>query len=316
MLIMDAAAVRRMVDLPTAIRLVDEALRAAADGCFSVPQRAVLADGRALAMVAGRTDDPGVVWKVLTSVPANARRGMPTIQGAVLWADDETGAVSAMLDGEAVTALRTAAVTALGVQRLAPRRAVVLGLLGSGAQAPDQVRATLAVRDLREVRVWSRTATRAEALVRSLEPELRGVRVRAVREPSDAVGGADVVITATRAVEPLVHARDLADGATVVAIGSYRPDMIEVDPSVFARARIVVADDVSAVLTESGDVIRAISEGVLRAEDVGALGASDADIGEEGVRVVKSVGTAALDWAIAAAAYRRAVRPGATGGTT
>ena len=125
-----------------------------------------------------------------------------------------------------------------------------------------------------------------------------------------------VVITATRAVEPLVHARDLADGATVVAIGSYRPDMIEVDPSVFARARIVVADDVSAVLTESGDVIRAISEGVLRAEDVGALGASDADIGEEGVRVVKSVGTAALDWAIAAAAYRRAVRPGATGGTT
>lgn len=317
MRIMDTTAVRSAIDLPTAIDLVAEALRAAAEGRFSVPQRAVLADGRALAMVAGRSDDPGIVWKVLSSVSANAEHGLPTIQGTVLWADDETGAVTAMLDGEAMTVLRTAAVTGLALRRLAPPQAAVLGLLGAGAQAPGLVRAALTVRDLREVRVWSRTAERAEALAHALEPEFPAVRFRPVSESSDVVRGADAVIAATRAVEPLVHARDLSERATVLAIGAYRPDMIEVDPSVFACADVVVADDVTAALAESGDMIRAVAKRALRTEDVSALGAWDAGArGGAGIRVFKSVGTAALDWAIAAAAYRRAGRPEPTGGTT
>lgn len=304
MITIDGATIRRIIDMPAAIARVGEALRAVEAGLFSVPQRAVAGDGRALAMVATRSDDPGIVWKVLSSNPANAAQGLPTLHSTVLWADDETGAMSALMDGEEITELRTGAVAGLATDLLAVPDAAVFGLLGAGAQAADQVRAACAVRPIRRVRVWSRSAGSAQALIARIAPEFPEVSFEAVSDAASAVRGADVVTAATRATEPLIHAADLAPHALVNAIGAFRPDMIEVAPDVFAAADIVTADGPGAVRAEAGDIVRALAEGALAGDDIRALASVDAVVPGTGIRVFKSVGTGVLDWALAAAVFR------------
>lgn len=296
--------IARRVDISQAIRRVRGALDAAANGYFDVPARAVLSDGRALAMVAGRRDDPGVVFKLLTSVPANPARGRPALQGHVLWADDGLGEVTALLDGPAITALRTGAVAGLAIDALAPTDASTVAMLGTGAQAPGMIRAALAVRDLTRVHLWNRTVARAEQLARELKSEFPGVSFVTFESSREAVAGAPIVMLATRATEPLVRLADVDPQAVLVAVGAFREHMIEIDPDVFAVAQHAIADDVNAVLTECGTAIAAIRQGTLRSDEVNPLGGfSRSKTG--GLSVFLSAGSAVLDWAVTEAIVRR-----------
>jgi ornithine cyclodeaminase len=317
MLELGAEDIRRLIPTPDAIAAVRLAYERIARGEVDQPTRVGLSDGRGLVMLAGVRGHPGIAVKVLTIIPENPARGLPTIHATVLWMGDETGQLSAILDGRTVTALRTGAASGVGTDLLARPDARALAMLGAGAQAPDTVASILAVRPIDDVRVWSRTRASAERLVERLGPAHPGVAFRIADRVSDAVRGADVVATATRSSEPIVHAEDLGDDVHINAIGAYRQDLSEVAPDVFRRAAVVAIDELAATMEEAGDVLDAIAAGALdqsRLVPIGALTADPTWRRPGGISVFKSVGIAAQDWAIAELAYRQAIaRPGVPG---
>jgi ornithine cyclodeaminase/alanine dehydrogenase-like protein (mu-crystallin family) len=211
----------------------------------------------------------------------------------------------ALVDGAALTALRTAAVSALATRHLARLDARRLVVFGAGTQARAHVAAIRAVREIEHVAIVGRDPARAAALVASLA----AAGIDAVVGGPDAVAEADVVCTCTTSRTPLFGASALRPGVHVNAIGAYRPDMRELPPEALRRGLLVVETRESA-LVEAGDVVLAIAEGALAECDVrhelaavvgGAVGRANCDQ----VTIFKSVGLGLEDLAVAAAAARR-----------
>ena len=213
--------------------------------------------------------------RTMTAVPPGSRYYGAKLMGmafgaagrqleyAVVLFDATTGSLAAIVDGNLVTAYRTAATSAAALDRLAPERPASLAVLGSGLEARMHTLAIAAVRELHEIKIYSPTPGKREAFAKALGAEL-GVRAHAVESPAEAVGGADIVLAAARSYgeKPILHGAWLAPHATVVSIGSTLPDQREVDSSVVGRAGLIVCDNVEEVLEESGDMLAARRDGV------------------------------------------------------
>ena len=294
-------------------------------GTATVPVRAHLGSARGLMLVmpAVLGNHGALGTKVVSVFPDNPSRGAPMVQGAVLLLDAESGRARALLDGASLTEMRTAAGSALATELLAPRDADVLAVFGAGAQGRSHVELLARTRRLREVRIVSRSGTSADRLVARLSEAADTLTpedgpgpppiLRAVRNPAEALDGAGVVVTATSSTRPVFDARDLKPGTHVNAVGSYRPDMQELDADLVRRARVVV-DQREAAWAEAGDLVvplkaGLIDRGVVDAE-LGEIVNGEAPGGRRGrdLTVFKSVGNAAQDIAIAQAALTRAER--------
>ncbi len=298
--------------MPSAIDAVRDAFVLTSGGRIEQPTRLALEGGTALAMLAADRDGVGTVLKAVTVRPANRDRGMPAVQAIVVWFDGSTGVPLALIDGEALTALRTGAASGVATDLLAPADASVLAMIGAGAQAADQVRGVCAVRPIREVRVASRNPAHAAELATHLGREMEPVRVvaRTIRE---ALDGAHVVCTATTSTEPLFAASDLGSDVHLNAIGAYTRTMCELPPDVFAEATVVAVDSVAAAMAEAGDVLRAMRDGWLtrdRLVEIGTLASRPGTAAPGGRTVFKSVGVAAQDWALARLAVERSAASG------
>jgi len=252
----------------------------------------------------------GVGVKLVTLGHANPAAGLPFIHGVYVLFDPVTLAPTALIDGAGLTAIRTAAVSALATRHLARADARTLVIFGSGAQARAHVDAIRAVRPIEHVAIVGRDQLRAQRLV----DELRREGIEAVRAAADAVGRADVVCTCTTSRTPLFPAAALAAGAHVNAIGAYRPDAREVAGELVASALLVV-ETRAAALHEAGDVLLAIADGTLARDAVrhelaavvrGEVRRSD----DRQVTLFKSVGLALEDLAIAIAAAEQLDGPG------
>lgn len=278
-------------------RAAVEALRAALrDGLDpeADPARSVVpvSHGQLLLMPAEWGRYAGV--KVATVAPDNPARGRPRIQGTYLLLDAETLSPLATLDGPALTAVRTAAVSALAVDVLAPMSASLLVVFGTGPQARGHVAAIRAVRPVSSVVVVGRSAAQEFA------SEVDG----RVGTPAD-VASADVVVCATTARTPLFDGTLLPAGAVVVAVGSHEPDAREVDDAVVGGSTVVV-EARSAALREAGEVVQAVTAGVLEPSTL--VGLADVVRGmavvEPGRPVLfKSVGMAWEDLVVAASSW-------------
>lgn len=259
----------------------------------------------------GRGTGPFELGAKLVSVfPGNARLGLPLIHGAVVLFDRQTGEPAALLDGTALTALRTGAASGLATDLLALPQASAAAILGAGAQAEAQVEAMAAVRRLDVVRIYSRTKARAEALGERAAALLgAGARVEVAPSAQEAVRDVEIVCTATTAETPLIGVPDLAPGTHVNAVGSFRRGMLELDPAVLAQARLVV-DHRPAALAEAGEVIAALEAGLITEADLVELG--EVVLGRavrrapSEITVFKSVGVAIQDLVAGAAALARA----------
>jgi ornithine cyclodeaminase len=210
--------------------------------------------------------------------------GDPRIQGLCVVFDGETLAPAAVVDGVALTNLRTPAVSALAVRRLAPPDAARLVVFGRGPQAHAHVEAMRAVRRIERVDMIGRDGA----------------------DVDDLVAAADIICCCTTAREPLFNGDLVADRAAVIAIGSHEPDVREVDDALARRATVVVESRVSA-LREAGDVIVAIASGALDQDELVTLaelvtGEPALDMGRP--RLFKSTGMAWEDAVVAAAAAR------------
>ena len=296
-------------------------------GTATVPVRAHLesARGPMLVMPAVLGNHGALGTKVVSVFPDNPARGVPMVQGAVLLLDAETGHPRALLDGASLTEMRTAAGSALATELLAPPGADTLAVFGAGAQGRSHVELLARTRRLREVRIVSRSGISADHLAARLSEAADSLTpadgtgpppvLRAVRDPAEALDGARLVVTATSSTRPVFDARDLEPGAHVNAVGSYRPDMQELDADVVRRSRVVV-DQREAAWAEAGDLIVPLEAGLIGKDIVDAeLGAiineeAPGGRGDHDFSIFKSVGNAAQDIAIAEAVVASAERAG------
>jgi len=228
--------------------------------------------------------------KLVSFYPGNAGTGVPTHLAMVLLFRPDTGEPLAVMDGRLITEMRTAAVSAAATKRLAAPNSRVLALLGSGVQARAHLHARSQVRRFEEVRVWSRTPGHAERFAE--QHDLKAMPLEST------VRGADVIVTATNALQPILKGAWLKPGAHVNAVGSPRPDWRELDD--MAMANTLVVDSREAVLKESGDVI--LSKAAIYAE-IGEILAGIKEAPVSATTVFKSVGIAIEDIATAKLVY-------------
>lgn len=239
-----------------AVQAVTDALRGGLDPAGDPPRLAVgLSHGQFLLMPSEVPAVAGV--KVATVAPDNPARGLPRIQAAYLLFDRDTLALRAVLDGTALTTLRTPAVSLAAVLPGLPDRPLRVAVLGAGPQAIGHVATLAAVRPLADTTYLVRDPSRTT---------LDAVRL-GTREADEVLRTADVVVCATSARSPLFDSTLLREQAVVVAVGSHEPDARELDTSLMGRA-LVVVEDVAAALPEAGDVVLAIAEGALGAGDL------------------------------------------------
>jgi ornithine cyclodeaminase len=308
--ILAAVPVGRLLDA------VEAAYRDVAAGRDHSPLRfhVPLDHGDLLLMPGVREGGSGSSVKLVTVLPDNAARGLPTVQAVVVWFDAETGTPVAVLDGTTVTAMRTGAASGVATRLLARQDASVLALLGSGGQAAWQVRAVLAARTIREVRIFSRDAAARAHFAAEMSRELGdGVRVVASESARDAVSGADVVCSATTSSQPVFDTGWLRPGAHVNGVGAFRLGMVELPPELFARAALVTVDSHEAALAEAGDLVAAIDAGHLGGDafvEIGTIGRDWVTTRDpDAITVFKSVGLAIQDLAAVELVVRGAAAP-------
>ncbi|XP_049419923.1 ketimine reductase mu-crystallin [Epinephelus fuscoguttatus] len=174
---------------------------------------------------------------------------LPATQAAVVLLDPEYGNVKAVIDGEVITCMRTAAVSAISAKLLMSPEAKVLAILGSGKQALSHYNVFTEMFSFEEVRVWSRTRQGVERFSQSVSGP-----VTACVSVEEAVKGADVIVTVTRCTEPVLFGQWVKPGAHVAAVGACRPNWRELD-DVLMKEAVVYADSREGAMTESGDVI-------------------------------------------------------------
>ena len=256
LLVLSADDVHRLLPVEASIVAMREALLALARGEVHQPLRTVIrppgAAGLLGLMPAYRAgDEPALGVKVVAVYPGNPALGRDAHQGAVLLLDGATGEPLALANASAVTAVRTAAVTAVATDALARPEAATLAVIGTGVQAQAHLRAIAAVRPLTSVRVASRSLDSARRFASS-----QPVPVEACATAREAVSGADIVVTVTTSASPVLSHDWLSPGAHVNAVGSSVPTARELDTATMAAAHVFV-DRRESALTESGDLLLA-----------------------------------------------------------
>lgn len=203
--------------------------------------------------------------KVITVVPGNHGTDLDSHQGAVLLFDAANGSLLAVLDATAITSIRTAAVSALATKHLARADADDLAILGSGVQARTHLEAIALVRKIRRVRIWSRDAKRARALVDSVSGHFPEIAASASAE--SAIRDASIVCTVTSSTTPVLEGKWIGAGAHVNVVGAAAPRAREVDTEAIVRSRLFV-DRRESALAEAGDILLPIAEGAITASHI------------------------------------------------
>ena len=254
-----------------------------------------------------------VAVKINANFPGNPQKGLPTIQGLVALYDGDDGRPLAVMDSIEVTALRTAAATAVAARVLARPDAGTVALCGCGAQGVYQVRALAVVRSLSAVRVHDRDHDRARRFAADLASEI-AVPVSVAEDWPAAARSADLVVTCTTSKVPIVGIDDIRPGAFLAAVGADNPEKNEVAPALLARSRVYV--DSIAQASTIGDLHHAIAQGAMRPQDVQAelwevvAGRKAGRTSEDELTVFDSTGVAVEDVAAAALVYERAEAAG------
>ncbi len=311
-LIVNEHEVEKILTMRECIEVMEEALSSLARGevhqPLRTPIRAPGAQGLLGLMPAYRGgDSPMYGLKEVCVYPGNPARGLDTHLGAVLLHSGETGALLAIMNASAITAIRTAAVSAVATRLLARKDARKLAILGAGVQARTHFEAIPLVRNISEVRVFSRTREKAEKLGAIVSDSVE-----------EAVRGADIIVTATSSKEPVLRREWIAAGTHINAVGSSIPTAREVDGATMGAATLFV-DRRESTVNESGDYLFALKEGAIRADhsltEIGdaLIGTAEGRKSRDEITLFKSLGLAIEDLAAAAFIYDKVKRSG--GGT-
>lgn len=315
-LILTGAEILQVLDMELALRAAAEAFLAYGEGRVNMPPKAYLqlpkGDFRAMyGAIRLQEEICGLKW--VNVHPENPQRGLPTVMAKIILNDPGSALELADMDGTYITNYRTGAAGGLAAKYLARPEASRLGLIGAGVQARMQVAAILKVRPVREITIYNRSLSRAQALMLELASRY-DVQVKVAAGPEEAVREQDIVVTTTPSREPLVWADWISPGTHINAIGADAPGKQELDPLILQRARIIIDDWSQA--RHSGEINVPLAQGLLRPEQIaGTLG--EVVAGKipgrrqpEEITIFDSTGLVIQDLALAYAVWQRAKERG------
>ena len=299
----DAGALEGHVSNQDGLDAMRACFLAEAQGKTTLPHRIDTPSGHGFLRVMPAVLDDVMGLKVMTLVEGVGNRYL------VLLFECATGALVAQFDADELTRIRTAATTALAGSLMCAIAPTELAIIGTGFEAVGHLRMLAHLWPLQNIFAYSPNRERRERFAAAMSAEL-GIDVIACETSREAIAGRSCVVLATKAKTPVVDGADFTPGAVVLSIGSTRLDLRELDDTTMARAAVVVVDDVGAVLAESADIAENVANGNLtkdRLLPLSALadgGTLPARTGTRDLHVLKTVGTALQDLAMARAVYR------------
>jgi len=313
LLVLSQQEVEELLDMEGCIEAMAEALASLARGDVHVPMRIVVrpaGEDTFLGLMPAHRGGGAPLYslKTVCVFPDNPERGLDAHQGTVTLFDGETGETRAIMNASAITAIRTAAVSAVATRLLAREDARELGILGAGVQARSHLEALRLVRDFDTVRIFSPTAAHAQALAKEAGAE-------AVGSAQEAVSGADIVVTATSAVDPVLRREWLKPGAHVNVIGGRPPTMRELDVATVADSAFYV-DRRESAEKEAFDYRDALEAGAIGHDHIRGeigevlIGTAPGRQSPDELTVFRSLGLAVEDLAAAEYVVRRAREQG------
>lgn len=304
MRIISGKEVYESLPMPEAIEAAKSAFIELSSGAANVPERTHISIGRhkgtTLIMPAYLGKSDALACKIASVFPDNSAKGLPLVNAVVILLDAETGEILAAIEGASLTALRTGAASGLATDLLAGKDAKILAIFGAGVQGRTQAIGVCAVRNIKKVLVYDHNPTNAEKFVAEMAKEI-DADLFIAQSPKLAVSEADVICTATTATEPVFDGNDLQAGTHINAVGSFNPQMQEIDATTLKQASKIIVDSREVVLREAGDLISAgiqLSDIYAEIGEI-ALGLKPAREIDSEITFFKSVGNAAQDAATA-----------------
>ncbi|MGA7156448.1 MAG: ornithine cyclodeaminase family protein [Acidobacteriaceae bacterium] len=306
----DAPEVNRRLTYDRCLPIVRQAMIALSRGETKQHLRSIipLSPGRLFGIMPGALGEHATFGAKLLSVFAdNFALGVPSHQGLILLFHPATGAPVCVVDATSVTAIRTAAASAVATDALARPDARHLAILGYGEQATTHIRAIQQVRALESITVWGRSPERAHAFAQRMQPELN-IPIAASPSAADAVAHADIICTLTAATDPILHAADVQPGTHINLVGSSHAGPAEVDNDLVLHSRFF-ADSREGVLQQGGEFLRAKAAGLITDDhilaEIGQVLANDAEGRRtpQDITIYKSLGHIVQDLASAWALY-------------
>lgn len=319
-LVLNAAEVQRLLTMDACIDLMAETLADLARGIFHQPVRMIVrppdAKGLLGLMPAYRPSGPALYGlKAICVFPENPKINKDAHQGSVMLFDGDTGELLSLMNASPITAVRTAAVSAVATRLLAREDASQLAIIGAGVEARTHLAALSLVRAIARTRVTSRTRESADKFVEEMTSRF-DFPIEAVETAEEALDGADIIVTVTNSQQPVVKRDWISPGAHINAVGTHSPASREIDGATMGAARLFV-DRRESTINEAGDYLLALKEGFITPDsivgEIGELliGAKQARQSSDEITIFKSLGLAVEDLACGRYLFREAQKVGA-----
>lgn len=319
-LILNADEVQASMPAGDVIAATKEAMAIYAAKKAVVPLRSNLdaRKGQALFMPGLAEEAEALGVKIVSVYPDNPARNLPAVPATMVLLDTETGMVKALMDGTALTRMRTGALSGASTDLLARKDAKVFLLIGTGGQAMRQLESVLAVRSLATAYVFNRKQEKAEAFVASVKDELAsyGTTLVPVSDLDSVTGEADIITAVTTAKQPVFDGQKVKAGCHINGVGAYTPQMIELPPEIVVRADKIFVDTIDGVLNEAGDMIKPINDGLVTREKIAneigdlLLQKLPARERDDEITLFKTTGSAVYDVVVAEKIFRFAEEKG------
>jgi ornithine cyclodeaminase len=315
LLILNEAEVEELLPMSECILVMEEAFIALARGEAHQPLRTVFRPPEIKGVMAmmpsfRKGQSPLFGLKAICVFPGNAAMGKDAHQGGVMLFDGSDGELLALVNASAITAIRTAAVSALATRLLAREAATELAIIGAGVQARAHLSAMACVRKLSRVRIAAGRFESAQNVANEMQPQFP-FPIEPLEKVEAAVLGADVIVTATTSREPVIKREWISAGAHINAIGTFSPKAREIDTETMVAASLFV-DRRESVFNEAGDYLIAAAEGAVGPEHIRAelgeilTGAHPGRTSPDEITLFKSLGLGIEDLAAAEYVYRKA----------
>ncbi|WMM09683.1 ornithine cyclodeaminase family protein [Staphylococcus simulans] len=249
--------------------------------------------------------------KITSITPENPKQQLPTTQAQIMITNLKNGETKAMLDGSYLTRLRTGALSGIATKYMSREDATTLGMIGTGGMAYEQFLGNIEVRPIDTVLLYNRTTEKAQDFKTRILKDYPDLNVQVLEDVSKLVKQVDIINCQTPSTQPVFNAEDVQPGTHINGIGSYQPDMKELDANIFTQAESVVVDDLEGAKEESGELIEANENKTFTFEEIndelktlsqqGTLYRKNNDT----ITVFKCVGAAYFDLAVAIGAYEK-----------
>lgn len=312
MLFLNESAMKKAVSMKGVIDAVDDTYEIYASKQFNMPTRIQVVENNNTLLLMPSLINEAIATKLVTVFPKNPERNKPTIYGLVILNDHETGEIKAILDGAFLTGLRTGAVGGSAIRHLAHEESESIAVIGTGVQGLYQTIAACTERPIKNIYAYNRTAKKVaqyeEALQGWIDP---AITVHHMKSAQDAIKHADIIITATTSLEPVLpNNEDLLKNKLIVAIGSFQPGMRELPEAAFKMCEQMFIDTDDA-LKESGDLVTPLSEQWITEENIFPMASVITKnnkylTNSQQTTIFKSTGMALFDAVVANEIYKKA----------